>query len=356
VRVVLIPPGELGSAEIAAWHSMQRTTPSLASPFLSPEFAVAVGRFWPQAEVAVLTEGQSITGFFPFERRRLGAGVPICGWLNSGHGLIHVPEAEWDPQQLLRGCRLSAWRFDNLVAGQRTFEPYRAAVVPSLVIALADNFDAYYAKLQMKSPRFCRELARRTRKLAREVGELRFVADSHDTNVIRALMAWKSEKYSRRGTIDRFDRRVDLLDVLLTTRSDCLSGLLCVLYADDQPVAAQFGLRARNLLVGWFIGYNSRFSQYSPGLILVMQMVEALGATEIEVIHIGKPARYKDIFKTHEILASEGVVTSRSVLGVAHRARDASTRWVRHHPSFYRAADKILRSSGVARLTYGRSP
>lgn len=33
----------------------------------------------------------------------------------------------------------SAWRFDNLVASQRTFEPNRAAAVPSLVIDLADG-------------------------------------------------------------------------------------------------------------------------------------------------------------------------------------------------------------------------
>ena len=224
------------------------------------------------------------------------------------------------------------------------------------MIDLADTFDVYCAKLQKKSPHFCQEHARKTRKLAREVGELRFVADSHDINIIPALMAWKSEKYRRSGTVDRFDRRVDLLEVLLATRSDRLSGLLSVLYAGDQPVAAQFGLRAGTLLVGWFIGFDSRFRQYSPGLILVMQMVEELAAIGIEAIHIGRPAHYKEIFKTHEILASEGIVTSRSALGAAHRARDASTRWARQHPSFYRATDKILRRSGVARLTYGRNP
>ena len=97
------PPDELGSAEIAAWHSMQRATPSLANPFLSPEFAVAVGRTRPNAQVAILMEGQSITGFFPFERRRLGMGVPIGGWLSQYQGLIHAPGAEWEPRELFRG-------------------------------------------------------------------------------------------------------------------------------------------------------------------------------------------------------------------------------------------------------------
>jgi len=120
------------------------------------------------------------------------------------------------------------------------------------MIDLADGFDAYYAKLRVKSPRFCRELARRTRKLAREAGELRIVADSRDTDVLRALMAWKSDQYRRTSHVDRFEQPwlAGLLDTLLDTRSAHAGGLLSVLYAGDQPVAAQFGLRTGNLLVG----------------------------------------------------------------------------------------------------------
>ena len=178
VRVLLVRPCELGPTEIAAWQSMQLATPSLANPFLSPEFAVAAGRFRSGTQVAILTEGQSIIGFFPFERRRLSAGVPVCGWLSPCQGLIHAPGVQWDSRELLRACRLSAWKFDNLVADQLPFRPYHAAMALAPMIDLTDGFDAYYAKLRIKSPRFCRELARRSRKLAREAGELHMVADS----------------------------------------------------------------------------------------------------------------------------------------------------------------------------------
>ena len=62
---------------------MQRKTGSLANPFLCPEFAVAVGSFRPGARVAVLADGPEIVGFFPFERRRLGVGVPIGAGLTD---------------------------------------------------------------------------------------------------------------------------------------------------------------------------------------------------------------------------------------------------------------------------------
>ena len=267
-----------------------------------------VGRFRSNVEVAIVTEGPSITGFFPFERRRLSMGVPVCGWLTPAQGLIHAPGAEWDSQELLRRCRLSAWQFDNLIADQRPFQPYHATTAPLPMIDLADGFDAYYTNLRMKSPRFCSELARRTRKLAREAGELRIVTDSRDTSVLRTLMAWKSEQYRRTSHVDRFQRPwfVGLLDALLATRNNYVNGLLSVLYAGGQPVAAQFGVRTQDLLVGWFTAYDARFHKYSPGLIHFKQMAEELAATGIHVIDMGGGAKnyYKETLKNHEIFVA----------------------------------------------------
>lgn len=366
VRIVSIRPGELGPADIAAWQSMQRATPSLANPFLSPEFAVAVGHFRPGARVGVMTEGQSVAGFFPFERRRLGAGGPICGWLTPCQGLVHAPGVEWDPRELLRGCGLSAWRFDNLIADQGPFKPYHEAAVPSAVIDLSDGFDAYYAKLRVKASRFCRELDRRARKLARELGELRVMADSRDTAVLRTLMAWKSDQYRQTSHVDRFQQPwlAGLLDDLLATRGGgagaCTSGLLSVLYAGDRPVAAQFGLRTGNLFVGWFTGYDTRLHSYSPGLLHLRQLAGELAAAGVSVIDMGAGARnyYKETLKTGDVFVAQGVVTARSVLGAAHRVRGVLTwsarRAFRERPSLHRAADQIVRRSGIASRIYGR--
>jgi CelD/BcsL family acetyltransferase involved in cellulose biosynthesis len=336
--------------------------PSLANPFLSPEFAMAVGRFRPGAQVAVLTEGQSIMGFFPFERRRLSAGVPICGWLTPCQGVIHAPGAEWDPRELLRGCRISALQFDNLITDQQSFIAYHSAIAASPIIDLSDGFETYYAKLRAKSPRFCRELARRTRKLEREFGEVRLVADSRDINVLRTLMDWKSEQYRHANSVDRFAQRwlVELLDILLATRSAQLSGLLSALYAGDQLVAAQFGLRTKTLLVGWFTGYEASFRKYSPGLIHIKGLAAEIAAAGIRTIDMGGGAKnyYKETMKSYDNFVAQGVVTSRSMLGAAHHVRIALTctarRTVHQHPGLHFAADQILRRTGLSRRIWGR--
>lgn len=361
MRISLICPGELGPVEIAAWQDMRQATPSLANPFLSPEFAMAVGRFRPSARVAVLTERQTIAGFFPFEPRRFGMGVPIGGWLSHCQGLIHAPAAEWDPRELLRGCRLSAWQFDNLIVDQQPFRPHHAATGPSPVMDLSDGFDNYYAKLRARSPRFCRELARKARKLAREAGELRIVADSPDSRMLHTLMAWKSDQYRRTGCANSFARPwvVSLLEALLDSPSSHTSGLLTALYAGDLPVAAQFGLREGNLLVGWYTGYDTSFARYSPGLIHLILMAEKLAAAGITAIHMGKGSiRYTRTLKSYDMLVAEGTVIDRSVLGALHGFRDASTRWavttVRQHPRLRHASDEVLRRTGLSHRVYGR--
>lgn len=348
MRVVVVRPEELGTAETDAWRSMQRVTPALGNPFLSPEFNVAAARFRPSARVAVLTDGQSIAGFFPFERGRFGGGAPICSWLTSCQGLIHAQDVDWDPRELLRGCRLAAWQFSSLVGSQRPFLHYQHTAVPLPVVDLGYGFAHYRAQLQAKSAKFCKELERKERKLAHEIGKVRFVADSADLSVLRALMGWKSEQYRRTGMTDRFGFPwvVDLLDALLDTRGDHVNGLLCALYAGDHLIAGQFGLRLGNLFVGWFTAYNPSFARYTPGLIQTIRLFEALADAGVEMIEMGiGPAVYKEILKSRDVFVAEGIVTRLSTLAVAHRARWAlarcTTRIIGRYPRLYRATRPI---------------
>jgi CelD/BcsL family acetyltransferase involved in cellulose biosynthesis len=356
MQISVAHPKALGPSEIAAWHAMQSSATTLGNPFLCPEFAVTVGRFRPGARVAVLSDGPTVTGFFPFEKRGLGVGVPIGAGLTDCQGLVHAKGFEWDARELLRGCGISAFQFDHLAQGQRPFERYMAATAPSPVIDLADGFAAYQAKLMVKSPQFCRDTARRGRKLGREAGPLRHVADSRDGAALRSLMAWKSDQYRRTGRTDRFAQPwiVGLINDLFETRGNHFSGLLSVLYAGDVPVAAHFGIRSGHMLAHWFPAYDTRFSKYSPGLIQHLRMVEDTADTGISLIDMGKGAkRYKETLKSGDVFVYEGTVTGHSPLAMAHRARIAPSQWavrtIRAHPRLFEAADRLLKRYGKLR-------
>jgi CelD/BcsL family acetyltransferase involved in cellulose biosynthesis len=353
LQISVAHPSELGPGEIAAWHSMQRQTASLASPFFCPEFTVAVGRLRPDARVAVLHDGPELAGFFPFERRKLGVGVPIGFGLNNCQGVIHAPGAEWDPRALLRACRLSIWHFNNLTEGQEPFGRFAATAVPAPVIDLADGFEKYWEKLRAKSHKFCRELGRKERRLEREAGQIRFVHDSRDMAELRVLIGWKSEQFRRTGALDIFTRPwiISLIDQFFSIRNEHFGMLLSVLKAGDTPVAAGLSLRSGELLGGWLCAYDLRFAKQSPGLLQHLRAAKEAAALGIRLIEMGTGQQeYKQTLKTHDLFVGEGAVTGGPVLAGAHRARAATTRWasehVKRYPPLFRAADMMLRQSG----------
>lgn len=358
MQISVVRPQELGPAEVAAWQEMQRRDPAQGNPFLSPEFAAAIGRVRPGARVAVLSDGACVTGFFPFEKRPLGVGVPIGAGLTDCQGLVHAPGFEWDARDLLRQCGVSVFYFDHLAQEQRPFGNWVAATAPSPVIDLADGFAAYRDKLDTKSPQFLKDLARRGRKLSREAGPLRHVADSRDPAALRALMTWKSDQYRRTGRTDRFARPwiVELINDLFEARGPHFSGRLSVLYAGDNPVAAHFGVRSGHHLAHWFPAYDLDFGRCSPGLIQHVRMIEDSAPTGITLIDMGKgEKRYKETLKTSDLFVCEGAVTGRSPLALAHRARIAPGQWavrtIRAHPALYGPADELLKRYGQARTS-----
>ena len=363
MRISVIHPKELDSVQIAAWHAMQDQTAALANPFLCPEFAIAVGTFRPSARVAVLEDGGELAGFFPFERRRLGVGMPIGAGLTDCQGLVHSAGVDWDPKELLKACGISVWHFDHLVAGQQPFTPYQSASAASPLIDLADGFPAYSGQLRARSPQFSRDLARKGRKLGREAGDLRFVLDSADISGLRALMAWKSDQYRRTGRSDRFSRPwvVDLVEHLLSCRQNGFSGTLSMLYAGDEPVAGHFGVRYGGTLADWFPAYDLNFGKYSPGLTLVLRMAEEFAAVGGRSIDLGKGSkRYKEQLKSYDLAVAEGTVSGRSVLAAAHKGGRAPGRWavrhIRQHQGLFGVADGALKRYGRVRGALKSAP
>jgi CelD/BcsL family acetyltransferase involved in cellulose biosynthesis len=361
MRVHVIHPSELGPGEIAVWRAMQRATQSLSNPFLSPSYAIAVGTVRPQSRVAVLMDGASIIGFFPFEKRRLGIGVPISGWVSSCQGVVHAAGAEWNAMELLRGCGLAAWKFDNLIPEQEPFQQYHLSTRPAPVIDLSCGFGAYYAAIRARKTRFCRELERKARKIEREIGDLHVECGSRDLGALRTLMAWKSEQYQRTAHVDRFEQPwlAGLLERLLACQTADLTGLLSVMSADGQVIAVQLGLRSGGLLVGWFTGYDTRHARYSPGLINLLRMAETVAAAGVNTIHMGKGAlKYSCPLQNDDLMVSDGVVTSTSVVGMAQRAYSVTTKQaltlVRQAPILHRTLDRAFRRVGISSRTYGR--
>ncbi|MFF8291157.1 GNAT family N-acetyltransferase [Streptomyces sp. NPDC016309] len=356
VRIHVVGPGELGDDEADVWRALRATSGAPANPFMEPEFTRAVGRVRPRARVAVLREGGDPVGFLPYETGPLGRGRAIGLGVSDCQGAVLRAGLGVTAPELLRGCGLAAWEFDNLEAGQSTFLTGAAEEFAAPVIDVTEGYAAYEAVLRVRSPTFLRTTLAKERRLGRREGPVRLVLDERDPAVLRTLMAWKSAQYRRTGRRDRFaqDWISTLVRDLHTTRAPGCSGLLSVLYVADRPVAAHFGLRSRTVLSCWFPAYDPAYAPYSPGLVLHLRMAEAAAGAGIGMLDLGRgAAEYKDALKTGELRVYEGAATGPGPLAGLHRlsrepARRAH-RFVRARPRLARRVRQALDRAGRLR-------
>ena len=354
-------PGELSAADRAAWTDLQskahlQGSPGLANPFLSPEFALAVGRYRRGVRIAVVRERGEPVAFFPFQRTAAGVGRAVGLGISDAQGLVHRPGFTWDARELLRACGLAVWEFDHLVEGQGPFETGAPRSFPSPVLDVDRGYETYLAQLRKRSPKFTRTTLAKERRLHRAASEVRYVHDERDPAVLRTLMGWKSAQYRRTGRSDRFAHEwiSGIVRQLFHTRSDSFAGILSVLYADGKPVAAHFGLRTERVLACWFPAYDPAYATYSPGLILHLRMAEAAAADGIAYLDLGRGHKeYKDSLKTRELTVSEGWVTRRHPVAALHRVRRVPVRALRNavvtRPELFEPADRLLKKVGKIR-------
>lgn len=351
MHISLIRPAELGPSDIQAWRSMQLETSSLANPFLCPEYTMGVGEVQPTARVAVLAEGSRTLGFFPFERRKFGAGAAIGGGLSNCQGLIHAPGAEWDARELLRACGLSSWQFNELTQDQKPFERYVTDQVRTYLIDLSNGPESYDEDIRLKSPKFAKSMSQKARKLQRDFGEVRWAADTRDMADLRLFMSWKSNQCKKNGWLDIFTRPwvVDLIDRLFATRTDSFGCAISVLYAGETPVACELSFRSRHYVVAWHSVYDPEFAKYAPGLIRYSFAVKQMATAGVQLYELGDESFMKD-FTNNVGYFAKGTVTVGPLAESVHRAQSASSnyarRTIKRFPFIYRVADGVLQRMG----------
>ncbi|MFG2329315.1 GNAT family N-acetyltransferase [Streptomyces sp. NPDC048604] len=359
MRTRVVRPGELGEREIEAWRELRAKSGQPANPFMEPEFARAVGEVRPWARVAVLLEGSEPVGFLPYEKGLLGQGRAIGFGVSDCQGIVLRPGLVAGPPRLLRDCGLVSYVFDNLEDGQTVLggSSSGADAFGSPVIDVGEGYAAYLELLRAQSPKFLKTTLAKERKLGRQAGEVRFVFDERDPAALRTLMEWKSAQYRRTGRRDRFAKEwiSTLVRRLHALQSPGCSGTLSVLYADEQPVAAHFGLRSATVLSCWFPAYDPEYAKYSPGLVLHLRMAEAAAGQGIGMLDLGRgAAEYKDALKTGELTVYEGSVVRPGVrAGLYWLSREPSRRahaFVRNRPGLAahgrEALNRLARARG----------
>lgn len=288
-RILVIKGGELGADLVGRWRALQAANPMLTSPFFAPEYTQAVAEVRDDVEVAVIEGEREIEAFFPFQRGRYATAEPVGGRLSDYQGLICRPDFTVEVCELLRACRLSAWDFTHLLVAQAPLNTLDRKDIRSPIIDLSNGYEAYVRAIEDDGRGLMKRYAYLNRKLARDLGPVRFVPHSADPAILSRLLEWKTDQQRRRNRHDVFAlpwvRAV--LSRLHGEQAEAFGGMLSALYAGDHLLAAHLGLRSRRVWHYWVTCYDRRWAQYSPGLVMLLCMVASAASLGLSVIDLG---------------------------------------------------------------------
>lgn len=323
---------ELGPELVTRWQELQRADGALASPYFHPEFTRAVAAVRDDVRIGIMEDGDRVVGFFPFHRARGGVARPVGLGLSDYHGVIADPDAEWTAPELMRGCGLVRWEFDHLLAGQPQFASWHDRVSDSPVIDVSAGFEAFAASRDKSGRKLLREIERKQEKLVERRSPIVFTPHTEDPAILQQLIAWKAEQCRRTGTVDYFSlgwcRK--LIENLHSTQGRDFGGLLACLHVGEQLAAVHFAMYSRRVWHSWFPAYNHHLEEYSPGLLLLREMIKAAAATNISYIDLGKGlSMYKRRMMTGAIPVAEGVVALPSLVNQAINLRGKLEQWGR---------------------------
>jgi CelD/BcsL family acetyltransferase involved in cellulose biosynthesis len=242
-----------------------------------------------------------------------------------------------DPRELLKACGLVAWDFDRLLASQSCFAPYHRLCELSARIDLSNGYDAYVEHRQAAGTHQIKKCEYMMRRLAREVGPLRFVWHCRDPEPLAQVLAWKSGQYRQSGWADLFatDWGRALIRRIHKVQGSGFAGMLSLLYAGPRLVAGHFGMRSSTVWHYWFPAYDRQFARYSPGIILLLKMAEAAEGLGLRCIDIGTGMTlYKRRLMNASIPVAEGSIERPAGLGLLRLARRRAKSLVRKLSAF----------------------
>jgi CelD/BcsL family acetyltransferase involved in cellulose biosynthesis len=354
MKATLVIPLELDAGCIQQWELLRLGNPIYASPFYSPHFAQAVGEVRRDAQVAIFEHEGRIAGFLPFHRVRKRIAKPIGGHMNDYHGAILAPGLKLSDPGLLEAAGIEAYDFDHLPLqlGRGTGAADTGQTSPQM--DLRDGYERCVAAKGDSWKRGYSDMARKARKMARELGPVHFEFASSSADLFEVHAAMRNALYRRMGQREDYCigwegvvlRRLRLLD------SPDFRGVLNVLYAGSQPVAMHFGLVSQGVLHWWFPAYDLSAQRYSPGLQLIDHCARQAASQAVSTIDFGKgDDRYKSLFADHSVAMFKGSVCHQG--SPAARMRAGSDRLLTAVERFLPASVRSYPRRSVERLWTG---
>lgn len=314
VRALVVETSRAASLtplEGGAWAAFAAASP-VGGPFLSLDYARLAETHAPRSGVAVIRRNGRAVGFLPFQRRGFGL-QPLAAPLTDYHGLIAEPGAEVEVAEVLRALRVAAFGATAWV-GEAPAPLAGLLARRRMTVDLSAGLDGW-RKLRASD---LKDKGRRGRALARDYGEPTLHLADSDPAALDWLFAQKRAQYRDTAQHDVFSCGWTgrLLRALVAERTGDFGARVATLRLQGQLVAAELVLDGAGVSHLWFPAYDRAFARYSPGVLLLLEILAGAAAEGRETVDFGPDVEgYKAAYADPGALVHEGVLRASPLRG-----------------------------------------
>lgn len=352
MRIKTIHPRALSGEHVALWRAHQHASPTLQSPYLTPEWARLIGEARDDARVCIIDDG---AGFFAAQRlsrfAAMGLGAPIADY----QGLVAAPSLTITAVELCGALNVGRIDLTHAPAGLTPMDA--CGEDGSWLAETSGGRDLYEAGLRQRRSEFVRQLDKKARKFEREHGLVEFRAASTERSGFNALVDWKNAQLLNSGQpgiwATPWVRRT--LDACFETRDSGFGGALFTLSVQGRLAAGAFCLRSHRVLHLWLLAHDAAFEAYSPGVQLVRRIIGWAGDNGLREVDFGPgDYQFKRQLATGQRMLQRGVVAGASFAGALRRAEYAARARIERLPQPRLAAlpGKAMRRIDLLRALY----
>ena len=169
----VLRPGDLGPAERDIWGADSPPRRPVARQSVSHTRVRRRGRRCARRRrgVAVVEDSGQPVGYLRSPRRKTGPVHRSARRSATRERSSRTGSSGIRPSSV-RDAGMTSWSFDHLVATQQPFARFHRELHSSPLVDLASGHDAYLADVRARSKDVLAQVARRRRKLGREVGDV----------------------------------------------------------------------------------------------------------------------------------------------------------------------------------------
>lgn len=310
MKFSLYVPSEMSPELWQAYRDLRDARAIYDDPFFDPDFTRLVSEVREDTRIGVVTSGEDVVAFWPLHQRPGNWARPIGGPFSDWHAPIVKAGIELCPVEFLTGLGLSGMTaFGYLPTPECPIESMER--VGANMTDLSDGWDAFIGNQQKMWPKHFKKMRRLYRNVERDFESYTFNWDDRSDAAFDRLIELKQMQFARTGYHDvlKPDWAMALMDRLRHFEGERLRCRLVTLYYGDKHASSELNLQSDKVMHGWLTGFEQEMSSYSPGNMLVQEMLEVMCREGIHTYDAGPGLdHYKRHYSNYQVPVESGVL------------------------------------------------